>query len=191
MSILIKIVSDNDPTSPREWDNLGTMACWHRRYNLGDVQPSESPEEWLKENAPKGSVVLPLYLCDHSGITMSTGAFGCPWDSGQVGVIVVTPDEIRREYGVKRITKKTRERVEACLRKEVEVYDHFLMGNVWGYTIDSVKDCASCGHATKGDEDVDDSCWGFYGDSLEYTGIKDYVDPKHHAALEAAWSNRV
>ena len=25
---------DPDPQNPRENDNLGVMACWHRRYNL-------------------------------------------------------------------------------------------------------------------------------------------------------------
>jgi hypothetical protein len=32
----IQIIPDSDPESPREWDNLGTMICQHRRYNLGD-----------------------------------------------------------------------------------------------------------------------------------------------------------
>jgi hypothetical protein len=32
----IKIVFDEDIWSPRDWDNLGTMVCWHRRYKLGD-----------------------------------------------------------------------------------------------------------------------------------------------------------
>ena len=31
-----------------------------------------------------GMVILPLYLYDHSGITMNTCGFSCPWDSGQV-----------------------------------------------------------------------------------------------------------
>ena len=30
-------------------------------------------------------VILPLYLHDHSGLTMNTSGFHCPWDSGQVG----------------------------------------------------------------------------------------------------------
>jgi len=32
----IKIIHDPDPESPRDYDNLGTMICWHRRYNFGD-----------------------------------------------------------------------------------------------------------------------------------------------------------
>lgn len=67
MSIIVKVLQDDSAESPRGFCNLGVMACWHRRYNLGDVQPKESPEEWLAANAPKGSVVLPLYLYDHSG----------------------------------------------------------------------------------------------------------------------------
>ena len=190
MSIIVKVLQDTDASSPREFDNLGVMACWHRRYNLGDVQPKQDPQEWLKENAPKGSIVLPLYLYDHSGITMSTGSFGCPWDSGQVGYIVATPAKIRENFMVKRITKKVREQAEAVLKAEVKTYDDFITGNVWGYTIESVKDCEACGQKTCGDDEipVDDSCWGFYGDDLE--GMKAHVDEKYHAALEEAWHNR-
>lgn len=188
MSIIVKVVQDTDPGSPREWDNLGVMACWHRRYNLGDVQPKQDPQEWLAANAPKGSIVLPLYLFDHSGISMSTGSFGDPWDSGQVGYIVATPEAIRKNFMKKRITAKMRAQVEEILKSEVKIYDDFLTGNVWGYTIESIKDCESCGSKTHGDEDVDDSCWGFFGDDL--SGMKEHVDPKYHSALEEAWSNR-
>jgi hypothetical protein len=188
MSIIVKIMQDPDASSPREHDNVGVMACWHRNYILGDVQPKESPEEWLKANAPKGSIVLPLYLYDHGGITMSTGSFGCMWDSGQVGWIVATPDAIRKNFMKKRITAKMRATTEQVLKSEVRVYDDYLTGNVWGYTIESVKDCESCGAKTHGDEDVSDSCWGFYGDDLD--GMKGHVDPKYHEALEAAWENR-
>jgi hypothetical protein len=190
MSIIVKVIQDDSAESPRTFDNLGVMACWHRRYNLGDVQPKQDAAEWLKENAPKGSVVLPLYLYDHSGITMSTGRFSCPWDSGQVGYIVATPDAIRKNFMKKRITAKMRAQVEEILKSEVKVYDLFITGNVWGYTIESVKDCESCGSKTHGDEDVDDSCWGFFGDDLEFTGMKHNIDAKYHEALEAAWDKR-
>ena len=36
-----KIYTDEDAANPRtEFDNVGTMVCWHRGYNLGDEQPS-------------------------------------------------------------------------------------------------------------------------------------------------------
>ena len=45
-NLRVKVKQDTDPMSPREWDNLGVMACWHRGYTLGDVQPKEDPQEW-------------------------------------------------------------------------------------------------------------------------------------------------
>lgn len=173
-TVVIKVVQDSDVESPRSWDNLGVMACWHRRYRLGDVQPKEDPDLWLKTNAPKGSIVLPLYLYDHSGLCMRVSRFADLWDSGQVGWIVATPKAIRKIYGVKRISKATREQAETALRGEVETYDDFLTGNVWGYTLESA-------HS-------EDSCGGFFGDALE--AMKSHVDAKYHDALTEAWHNR-
>jgi len=185
-NIRVKIEQDTSPESPREWDNLGVMACWHDRYNLGDEQPKCDPEEYLSE-IPEGSVILPLYLYDHSGITMSTSGFSCAWDSGQVGIIYATPEKMRECYLVTEITDEIRAKAEECLKAEVTIYDHFLTGNVWGYVIEKVEPCGSCGHE---ESDTVDSCWGFFGDDLDYTGIKEHVDAEHHEALEAAWGNR-
>jgi len=190
MSVIVKVVQDMDPMSPLEWDNFGVMACWHRRYNLGHVQPKESPEEWLKENAPEGSIVLPLYLYDHSGISISTGAFSCPWDSGQVGYIVATPAKIREAFMVKRISKKTREKAEALLKAEVSTYDDYLTGNVWGYTIEKTHACGECGSKVH-EEEEEDSCWGFVGsDKSTLEAMKGHVPEHLHAQLEEAWHNR-
>jgi hypothetical protein len=190
VNVKIKVVQDTDAQSPREWDNLGVMACWHRRYNLGDVQPKESPEEWLAANAPKGSIVLPLYLYDHSGISMSTGDFGDRWDSGRVGYIVATPEAIRKNFMKKRITAKMRATAEEVLKQEVSTYDDYLRGNVWGYTIEATHPCGECGSQVH-ELEHEDSCWGFIGsDASTLAAMKEHVDDKHHAALEAAWHNR-
>ena len=37
---------DPEPTSPREGDNLGTMVCWHSRYNLGDKHDHANPTDF-------------------------------------------------------------------------------------------------------------------------------------------------
>jgi len=159
----LRIERDIIVKSPREeWDNLGTMLCWHRRYYLGDkshplhhLDTEYSNWDDLENAIAKHedvAVILPLYLYDHSGITISTTPFSCPWDSGRVGFIYVTKDKVREAFDVKRISKKTLAKVTEILKGEVETYDMYLRGDVWGYVIE------------EDDGDTIDSCWGFYGE---------------------------
>ena len=194
MSIIIKVERDTDAQSPRGDCNFGAMVCWHRRYRLGDVQPKCDPQEWLADGGvPEGSVVLPLYLMDHGGISMSTGDYGDRWDSGRVGWIFADPDMIRKEHMLAadaEITAEIRASVERTLKSEVAVYSDYLEGNVWGYVIENIHKCSECGSDVH-DTGDDDSCWGFIGsDKSTLDAMKDHVDAKHHAALEAAWCNR-
>jgi hypothetical protein len=148
----VKVVQDIDPIDPRkDWEPLGTMVCIHRRYNLGDVK-NAGMEDIREITKRKDIFWLPLYLYDHSGITMSTGPFACPWDSGQVGIIYIEKEKFRKEWNCKRVNKK---KVYDLLRAEVEIYDNYLTGAVYGFIVE--------------DETGDsvDSCWGFFGDTKE------------------------
>ena len=177
---VIEVHQDESPESPRSWDNLGTMICFHKRYDLGDKHDYNHVEydSWSEqrkdiEKTENTCVILPLYLYDHSGITMSTSPFGCSWDSGQVGWIIVSKENVRKEFGVKRITKEIIEKVTNILEGEVKTYDQYLTGDVYGYKVFKVSEC-SLGHEHK--EEVD-SCWGFYGEDecmSEGEGIVEY-----------------
>jgi hypothetical protein len=129
---VLKVEQDEYPLNPREdWDNLGNMICFHRSYILGDYNLSKEyePNDYYKLKERKDVVILPLYLYDHSGITMNTKGFSCRWDSGQVGFIYVTHETIRKEFGVKRVTQELREKVKGYLEGEVEVYDQYITGD--------------------------------------------------------------
>ena len=143
---VIKIYQDENPLDPRtDWDHEGTeMLCWHGRYDqLGDKhsydQPADLTEELKEQEQETGEAaeLLPLYLMDHSGITMRTGseAFrACDpqrWDWGQVGWIVARPAGIRKIYDIPKdepITEDHRRRVRELMEAEVETYDHYLTG---------------------------------------------------------------
>ena len=129
----IKIYHDPDAEDPREWCNLGTLICWHRRYRLGDSHQYDSPEAFLRDlagvsdqsdlsmdrlrdRAERKAIILPVFLYDHSGLAMNTVGFHCPWDSGQVGYVYVTLEAVRKEFGVKRVTKALREQAVDILR---------------------------------------------------------------------------
>lgn len=158
----VKILADENPESPRNDDNLGVVVAFHRRYDLGDKDhgiKSGNFNGWDEMEAhlrkeKDAAIILPIYMYDHSGITISTKPFSCPWDSGRLGLIYVTNDSLRAEYGVKRIGAATLRKATAVLEGEIETYDQFLRGDIYGYVV----------------EDADgkelDSCWGFYG--LDY-----------------------
>lgn len=170
----VKIKNDDlDTVNPRkDYDYLSTMICAHRRYELGDVQASSGQEivDLIEDLETSGGLWLPLYLYDHSGITMRTTKFSCPWDSGQVGIIYVTREKILKEYSCKRVTKKIKEKVYAVMNAEVKEYDYYLTGNVWGYVIED-----------ENGDDVD-SCWGFLGDGFD--GSLDYMEEQIIGQIE-------
>ena len=168
----LRVVQDSNGDSPREWDNLGTMVCFHNRYDLGDKHSYDADDYsgWAEmkkailEEEGRGTVILPLYLYDHSGISMSTGAFSCRWDSGQVGFILANKKSILAEFGGKIVTKKLRERVEGILEGEVQTYTNYLEGDVYGFIIEDEEG-----------ENID-SCYGFYGTDFATNGMLDYID---------------
>lgn len=149
--LTIKIVQDTDADSPRNWDNLGTMVCFHRRYQLGDINPKYSQEELQELIERKDVISLPLFLYDHSGLSMKCSAVSCKWDSGQVGYIYVTREKILKEYSKKVLTKKLIAKVIKQLQCEVETYNQYLTGDCYGFQVE-----------TETGEHLD-SCYGFFG----------------------------
>jgi len=199
---------DISHANPRDWSNVGTMACYHPSYNLGDdVDPrdfldnevecdlckgegiitlSEHETEpckpcgasgyrtinivdWIKQEYG-ARVIIPMFLYDHSGISMSAGAAiagkaddsdfdrsrrhpfdSHGWDVSSIGVVFDTPDAVLECMG----KDATNEEIEACLRSEVEVYSSYLEGDVMYY---SVQDEETNFH---------DSCFGFVSDHKE------------------------
>jgi len=125
----ITIWHDNDPIDPREWDNIGKMVCFHRRYDLGDKHDFRDHEEFDAFLAEEKDNIfyLPLYIYDHGGVTMKTSPFSCNWDSGQVGYIYMTKKRAEEE-GLSDPYK--------TLEHEVKEYDHYIVGNCYGYTIE-------------------------------------------------------
>ena len=138
--IIVEI--DPEPDNPREFGAFGKIISFHGKYDIGDKHDVRHRdfEDWdglenhLRRNCG-ALIALPLYLMDHSGISISTADFGCRWDSGQIGFIYADRDVITRAFNISRMTKKNIERVTAALEEEVKIYDQYLRGDVWMYTI--------------------------------------------------------
>jgi hypothetical protein len=156
----IKVYNDDMPMNPREYVNSSTMVCFHKRYTLGDKHDIKHSDfnSWLEMEGylikHYDAIILPVYMYDHSGITIRTYPFSCPWDSGQLGFIFISKEKARKELNKKRLMKKDIEKIEEMLNNEVEYYDKYLRGDFYGFVIES------------NERNHSDSCWGF--DDKEY-----------------------
>lgn len=180
--------------NPREMsDYLGTMICFHDKYELGDKHQFRSPTRFLEdlvgdilpdryvefdaysENKlvemllkSKQIIMLPLYTYEHGGITLKVGNGMYEngytgWDWSTVGVIYATHAKIREWMMVKRVSKKMREHVIRILKEEVKEFDQYLQGEVYGFKLLD----------TKKDEQIEIGyeTGPFYGDDWEENGL--------------------
>ena len=190
----VKIIPDSDAQNPRtDFDHLGTMVYWHRRYCIGDVDGQKeygSAGDFLTWAKANWAVYLPVYLYDHSVRRVSTSSFlgraqHAEWDSGQVGFIYVTRENILKEFGTGKklaVSKRIKDQVVKCLTSEVEVYDQFLAGDVYGYVIED-----------ENGENVE-SCWGFYGEKYckeEATSVLEHLAKKAESKVPAATESAI
>ena len=166
----VRIETDQDPFDPREdmYGRDARMICWHPRYDLGDNHDYTDPAAFHGEVDFDACVVLPIFLYDHSGITIRTAPFDCPWDSGQVGWIYCDAERLREDFG------GNRDRAKEALQAEVDTYDHYLTGAVYGFIVEEFNG---------NDWEHVDSCWGFYGDDIHTNGIADHLDDAELIAL--------
>lgn len=171
---------DEYPENPRNYDNLGTMVCFHNRYNLGDNTHNYKKEDYtswdeLEKDILKqegACVIYPVYMYDHSGLAFSFSSFynaplpqfHAQFDSGQIGFMFVSKKKIRKEYG--KAGKVEIEKAQDVLLAELEAFQRYVSGDVYYFTIEDEND------------DIVDSCGGFNSeeDALEEAKLSvDYI----------------
>jgi len=180
--VKVRIEQETDPQSPGEWDNVGKIAYSSSRYTLGTENVTKERLDEIRDGIRDGSLIgMPVFAYVHSGATIKaaeTNPFHCPWDSGQSGFVYCTVAKGIEEFGTKRdqlnmkegkVRKGTaamRAKTLKCLIGEVETFDQYLQGDVYGYIIEV-------------DGKEKDSCWGFYG--LEYAKREATSAAQHYA----------
>ena len=201
----LRLVIEQDEFSedPRSWGNIGTMLCCNRRYQLGDCNSNRKTEEQLAEICRKYGKSdeeidemtfaeevqfildqddvcgLPLYITDHSGISMQTYRFDA-WDSSFVGLIFVEKDFYLAQMCLKD-EEGWKEKAKETLKSEIEIYSDFLEGNVYEWTlyeptivIRQSMNGKELSRTIDEEGEVVDSMVGFYDPTLE--DVEEYFE---------------
>lgn len=177
---------DPDPSSPSDWDTIGTFTQWHRRYTFG--APVDGPQRAaLERGGPRllarylelvehAAGILPVGLYDHSGLSVYAGggpALGdaAGWDSGTVGFMWTSRERIRELCG-DGPEYQTPEWIADALAAEVRTWDDYLTGAVIGWTVSDA-------------DGILDGCWGHYPDASTPDDVHGYRSARADARAAA------
>ena len=152
----VEITLDDWASSPREWDNLGTMLTWQNKYRSPDKHEFPLPGdfiEWWNENCGVDGIIMPIYCLDHGNVSYSTKDYHDRCDSGQVGFIYVTSDDLAKEGMTPADAMKV-------LEGEVENYSLYAQGEVYSINITQKSQCSTCEHI---EWEFVEGCGGFLG----------------------------
>lgn len=183
----VELHYDPAPSTPRDWVHGADMVLSRRNWDLPndagvDLDDFESWAE-VRDHLLDGTAlaVLPVYMMDHGGIALSTGSFHDPWDSGQLGVAYVTPQNWAETQGEMDWTGSPAQLVLAqeLIKSEVEVYGQYLNGEVYGYRILDPLD---------GEEQ--ESLWGLYGYEYAMKEAAEAAEGLEHEAKCTGTLNR-
>jgi len=139
----VSIHQDEDASAPENGNNDLFLVTTRNRHFV--VQRKGFELDSIRDGEHKKDYhALPLFAYIHSGVALSLwrgGQFSDPWDSGQIGYVLV-----KKRQGFRNIRKAA----ESLMSE----WNQYLSGDVWGYIVEDA------------DGNNVDSCWGFYG--LEY-----------------------
>lgn len=183
----LKVEQDNFGADPREWDNLAQFIFFGNYKHLGDKHDIslgqyndrfefiDYGESDLKKQIKDVVICKAVHLYSHSGETISTSfgyPYNCRWDSGTIGFAIVTKEDIRNNWGVKRVTQKLIDHAERILEAEVETLDQAISGEVYSFIIEDE------------DGEVEESCGGFYGSDIKENGILENICEEDRKFIE-------
>jgi len=181
---------DTDAQSPRDWDNLGIMACWDDRYNVPnetglDIYNRFDGWQEFKQHLEKECDAVFIHGIDlyaHSGVAYhlvknpklgeADGFSGCI-----CGFIYITRKKFKDEYGVDFDEGNADhcQKLTVNFKAEIDCYGQYANGEVYGWCVEQLD-------YNNGDWIPLDSCWGYYEqDEAENEGkdcLQDHLKTK-------------
>lgn len=166
----IVIEHDESPQNPRtEWDNFTEIHCSSSRNYLGE----HNHKTWddlhaaVRKAERRGDIAFKMFAYIHSGTALSLETFHgrlpqghAEFDSGHAGYVIVKKKDIIGSWGKKNWTEKLRQKAYEVAKSDLETFDAYLNGEVYGFVID----------------DHGDSCWGYYSVEEAMEEAKHSVD---------------
>ena len=130
----LKIVSDPNPSSPRQFMNIGTIYYHDHKFPFGD---SFLPRQEITKMMQSVKVIYyPIYGYVGNKTELNTIGYNNIIGSFFNGIIAIDKERIRDLYQVTKIKPELKEKVRFNLQKEVSEYSAYLSGKMYGFEIE-------------------------------------------------------
>lgn len=171
---VLRIYQDETPTEPEEEGII--LVHYHKDFYKESEEISK--EDTIKVyhgekiEQQKTYYIYPVSALIHSGVWLSlASSFDCDakgWDTSHVGLILIRKDIANKKQSWD------------IAKSYIKVYNDYLVGNVYGFELIKKlkgKFCKCCKHRLNSEEEILNSCWGYYGEEgykqiLEENGFK-------------------
>lgn len=182
---IIEIKRDDEPGSPKNWADTSLFLVYeHRQFHVEQegFEPREiaeylnSPEDNHRHSAYKDYHIFPVEAHIHSGVSLKIfdGMKTCSFDSSVTGFALISKKEfncdLNRKHNEKLKDKTDEEIYRHFAQGLLDTWNQYLSGDIYGFETYWVKKCSSCGN---GEKTFVDSCWGYYGNDHEASGLLD------------------
>ena len=186
----MRIVQDQDLSNPREFDENWSLACAHRRHTLGDQDHilGTDWESWKSQLEKMGAFFRPVYMMDHSALTFKMEPFGGDYgrfDSGWVGFIFATREQLEKYKGWKKLTAA---RIKILLKEfqnELECYQAYVNGWGYGYQVVDIDPDENLDDEKNGE--ILESCYGYYEEDYCRQEGESMLATRKKQEEESAW----
>ena len=174
---VVQMIPESDPPNPRkDFEPLGRIVAWHNRFDFSDVgyESFRTAEEFLV-TVGENDKLFPLYLLDHSSLAFSMTPFSDKWDSGRLGFIIVTEENLKK-------AGTPAEHIEESIQAELKEYQDYVNGDVFEMSLH---------RKVEGDvlEDYEERVTGVLFDTRDSSLPIILSEEELLLASEAAWSS--
>ena len=161
-----KLIKDFSPMNPCEdGDLLSKFLVFHPREDFGNCKDYATPDDFRNflGQYPGEVFVWPLYMYDHSGITISLSPFSCTFDSSQVGWVWVPMKDAKNEGHGNIPLEELKAKIYRVVESEVKMMDAFVSRECYGFEL-----------FDENEESVD-SRFGYYGEEDATEAAKEAI----------------
>lgn len=141
-TITANIYNNSTSENPRNFENITEMVFFSNTYDIGDTHNYDSLEDFFNKAKEKLEIqtnnineiikiakdnnwlILPVYGYSHGDLDISLNKFNCKWDSGLLGIIHMTAEQIKNNN----ITLETAYRY---IESDINIYRDYLNNDVY------------------------------------------------------------